>query len=65
MRRERVAVDSQGDAYVVGTATGSLLSAVGLNESPLGSAPTTDAYILKMITPSQIDYATYLRRLGK
>ena len=31
-----VTVDSQGNAYVVGTATGSLLSAVGLNKSTLG-----------------------------
>ncbi len=63
-----VAIDSQGAAYVVGTTTGSIQAAigrtVGLNESPLGAAPSTDAYILKMQSPSQIVYATYLGGTG-
>jgi hypothetical protein len=52
-----VAIDSQGSAYVVGTTTGTLLSATGLNQAPLGH---TDAFVLKMETPSKVDYATYL-----
>ncbi|MGA2962417.1 MAG: choice-of-anchor D domain-containing protein [Candidatus Korobacteraceae bacterium] len=52
-----VAIDSQGSAYVVGTTTGTLLSATGLNQAPLGA---TDAFVLKMETPSVINYVTYL-----
>ncbi len=59
-----VAVDSLNSAYVVGTATGTLLSATGLNKSPLGTAPSTDAYIVKLQTPSEIQYATYLGGTG-
>ena len=59
-----VTVDSQGAAYVVGTTTGTMLSATGLNESSLGASPTTDAYILKMQSPAEVEYATYLGGTG-
>ena len=59
-----ITIDSQNNAYVVGTTTGTLLSATGLNESPLGTSPSTDAYILKLQTPAEIGYATYLGGTG-
>jgi len=56
-----ITVDSQNNAYVVGTATGTLISGGGLNESPLGG---NDAYIVKMQTPAEILYSTYLGGAG-
>ena len=56
-----IAVDSNNYAYVVGTATGTLLTATGINTAPIGAS---DAYLLKMATPAQINYATYLGGTG-
>jgi hypothetical protein len=61
-----VAVDSEGRATVVGTTTGGLHPAsVGLNPSPIGAPPTTDAFLLRMnAAGSGIEYVTYLGGTG-
>jgi hypothetical protein len=58
-----ITVDSQGRAYVVGTATGGIYTTTGsLNPNPLGG---TDAFILRMNTAgSGVDYSTYLGGSG-
>jgi hypothetical protein len=56
-----VVVDSNNNAYIVGTATGTLVPSVGLNESPLGG---TDAYVVKLQTAAEIFYSTYLGGSG-
>ena len=54
-----ITVDSQGRAYVVGTATGNIYTTTGsLHPSVIGAQ---DAFILRMNTAgSGIDYSTYL-----
>ena len=61
-----ITVDGHGRAYVVGTATGTLHSAgQGVNQSPLGTSPSYDAFLLRMnAAGSGIDYATYLGGTG-
>jgi len=58
-----IAVDSQGRAYVVGTAAGGIFTTTGsLNPSPIGG---TDAFILRMNTAgSGVEYGTYLGGSG-
>ncbi len=54
-----IAVDTSGDAYIVGTATGGLLTTSGAaNSSTVGGQ---DAFVVKLNKPaSAFDYATYL-----
>jgi hypothetical protein len=58
-----VVVDSQGHAYIVGTATGGIYTTTGsLNPTVIGGQ---DAFIVRMNTSgSGIDYSTYLGGAG-
>ncbi len=54
-----IAVDSQGRAYVTGTATGTLFTSSNASQPKVAGG--SDAFLLRMNTSgSNIDYATYL-----
>ena len=58
-----IAVDTSGDAYIVGTATGGILTTTGTaNPSSIGGQ---DAFVIKLNKPaSAFDYGTYLGGKG-
>jgi hypothetical protein len=60
-----VAVDADGKAYVVGTTTGGIYTTGSLNQSPLGPAGTTDAFLFRINSAgSGKDYGIYLGGSG-